>query len=104
MRTGRHLRTPSRQRVAVACMALLALATLVGAGMAGPVAVPLHEVPGALAALLRGGEGGMAATLLDLRLGRAATAFAVGAALSLSGVMMQSLLRHPRADPYVLGL
>jgi iron complex transport system permease protein len=46
----------------------------------------------------------MAATLLDLRLGRATSAFATGAALSLAGVMMQALVRNPLADPYVLGI
>src|SRR6185312_3671314 len=45
-----------------------------------------------------------AATLLQLRLVRAATAFAVGATLSLAGAMMQALLRNPLAEPYVLGI
>ena len=42
--------------------------------------------------------------LLELRLSRALAAFATGAALALAGVMMQSLLRNPLADPYVLGV
>lgn len=42
--------------------------------------------------------------LLSLRVPRALTAFAVGAALALSGALMQVLLRNPLADPYVLGL
>jgi iron complex transport system permease protein len=42
--------------------------------------------------------------LLDLRLGRACSAFVTGAALALAGVMMQALLRNPLADPYVLGI
>jgi iron complex transport system permease protein len=42
--------------------------------------------------------------LLDLRLARACSAFATGAALSLAGVMMQALVRNPLADPYVLGI
>jgi iron complex transport system permease protein len=46
----------------------------------------------------------MAATLLDLRLGRASSAFVTGAALALAGVMMQALVRNPLADPYVLGV
>ena len=44
------------------------------------------------------------AILFDLRLPRAATAFATGAALALAGVLMQVLLRNPLADPYVLGV
>lgn len=39
-----------------------------------------------------------------LRLPRAAAAWTVGALLSLSGCLMQVLLRNPLADPYVLGV
>ena len=41
--------------------------------------------------------------LLQLRLPRALTAFALGGLLALSGVLMQVLLRNPLADPYILG-
>ncbi|WP_034227997.1 putative F420-0 ABC transporter permease subunit [Actinotalea ferrariae] len=40
----------------------------------------------------------------DLRLPRVLTAAAVGAGLALCGAVMQSLLRNPLADPYLLGL
>lgn len=46
----------------------------------------------------------LAGTLVDLRMSRAASAMATGAALSLAGVLMQALLRNPLADPYVLGV
>jgi len=39
-----------------------------------------------------------------IRLPRAAAAWAVGALLSLSGCLMQVLLRNPLADPYILGV
>jgi iron complex transport system permease protein len=39
-----------------------------------------------------------------LRLPRAMAAWAVGALLSLSGCLMQVLLRNPLADPYILGV
>ncbi len=39
-----------------------------------------------------------------LRLPRLAAAWSVGALLSLSGCLMQVLLRNPLADPYVLGV
>ncbi|MCE2679093.1 MAG: iron ABC transporter permease [Burkholderiales bacterium] len=42
--------------------------------------------------------------LYELRLPRTLTAMAVGGLLSLSGVLMQVLLRNPLADPYVLGI
>jgi len=40
----------------------------------------------------------------ELRLPRAAAAFAVGGLLAVAGALMQVLLRNPLADPYVLGL
>jgi iron complex transport system permease protein len=88
----------------LALLAGLSLLALAAAGVAGSVAVPLAELPAALLAVARGHADGMAATLLDLRLGRASSAFATGAALSLAGVMMQALVRNPLADPYVLGI
>jgi len=39
-----------------------------------------------------------------LRIPRATAAWAVGALLSLSGCLMQVLLRNPLADPYILGV
>jgi iron complex transport system permease protein len=43
------------------------------------------------------------ALILDLRLPRALTAFAVGGLLAVAGVLMQVLLRNPLAEPYILG-
>lgn len=52
-----------------------------------------------------GGGGDLAsAVILDLRLPRAAAAFAVGGLLALSGALLQVLLRNPLADPYILGV
>ncbi len=42
--------------------------------------------------------------ILDIRLVRSITALAVGAALSVSGLQMQTLFRNPLAGPYVLGI
>jgi iron complex transport system permease protein len=42
--------------------------------------------------------------LWRLRLPRALAAWTVGALLSLSGCLMQVLLRNPLADPYILGV
>lgn len=93
-----------RAIVTVGGLALFALASLIFSGMTGSVSIALADMPAALRDLLHGQTTTLAATLLELRLNRAATAFVTGAALSLSGVMMQALLRNPLADPYVLGL
>ncbi|MDM5181474.1 iron ABC transporter permease [Massilia sp. DJPM01] len=98
-RTMRH-----RASVVITALSLLALASLVIAGMVGSVPVPLAEMPGALMALAKGDTSTLAATLLDLRLSRALVAFVTGGALALAGVMMQALLRNPLAEPYVLGI
>lgn len=42
--------------------------------------------------------------LLQLRLPRVITAILAGAALSVSGLMMQTLFRNPLAGPYILGV
>nr|WP_315401967.1 iron ABC transporter permease [uncultured Duganella sp.] len=95
-----------QQRAAVTLtgLALFAVASLVFSGMTGSVAIPFSDIPAAVGDLLHGRTTTLSATLLDLRLGRATTAFVTGAALSLAGVMMQALLRNPLADPYVLGI
>ncbi|WP_317204219.1 iron ABC transporter permease [Janthinobacterium sp.] len=98
-RTMRH-----RAGIILAALLALALASLIFSGATGSVALPLAELPAALRDLLHGNTDSLAATLLELRLGRALTAFVTGAALSLAGVMMQALLRNPLADPFVLGL
>ena len=46
----------------------------------------------------------LAGIVLGLRLPRALVAAAVGGMLALSGALLQSLLRNPLADPYVLGV
>ncbi len=95
---------PHRALIVIAGLSAAALASLIFSGMVGSVPVPLADMPGALAELAHGQAGTLAATLLDLRLSRALTAFVTGAALALAGVMMQALLRNPLADPYVLGI
>lgn len=42
--------------------------------------------------------------LMDIRLPKAITAVLAGAALSMSGLMMQTLFRNPLAGPYILGV
>lgn len=42
--------------------------------------------------------------VLELRLPRSLSAFAVGGLLALAGALLQVLLRNPLADPYILGV
>ncbi|MCG2585563.1 iron ABC transporter permease [Massilia sp. TS11] len=93
-----------RQRQILLALGACALAVLVLSCLVGSVSLPLAELPASLWQIVRGEAVSMDATLLELRLSRAASAFATGAGLSLAGVMMQALLRNPLADPYVLGI
>ena len=61
--------------------------------------------PAELWQAIHGTDTGLAqSVILELRLPRAAAAFAVGGLLALSGALLQVLLRNPLADPYVLGI
>ncbi|TQK00119.1 iron ABC transporter permease [Herbaspirillum sp. SJZ107] len=95
---------PQRAFLIVGALLLAAVASLLVAGMTGSIAIAPGELPAALVQVLHGRSDSMAATLLELRAGRALTAFVTGGALALAGVMMQALLRNPLADPYILGI
>ena len=68
----------------------------------GAVAVPLGDVWAALT----GGDcpRATAKIILNIRLIKAVVALLAGAALSVSGLLMQTLFRNPLAGPYVLGI
>jgi len=88
----------------LAALAAAALLSLLFACVVGSVALSAGELLEALRDIAGGAPSTLAATLLELRLTRALSAFAIGGMLSLAGVMMQALLRNPLADPYVLGV
>lgn len=84
----------------LALLLAISVATLLLACASGSVALG----PGQLWQVLQGQGDALATTLLQLRLERALTAWITGAALALAGLLMQSLLRNPLADPYVMGV
>lgn len=69
---------------------------------AGAVSIPLKDVWAALT----GGDcpRATAKIILNIRLIKAVVALLAGAALSVSGLQMQTLFRNPLAGPYVLGI
>jgi iron complex transport system permease protein len=96
-----------------AALPLLGLAVLgaLAVGVAlGPVTVPLHEmvltVLQKLGFSVSGAEIPRAHAIIigEIRLPRALAAALVGAALGLSGAVMQGVFRNPLASPYILGL
>lgn len=68
----------------------------------GSVYIPIEEILGILA---RSGERSENALIIKaFRLPKMLTAVLAGAALSVSGLQMQTLFRNPLAGPYVLGI
>jgi iron complex transport system permease protein len=84
-----------------ALLATAALASLLASLLSGSVASSFDDV---WTALTRNQAGLAHDVILELRLPRALTAFAAGAALATAGVLMQVLLRNPLADPFVMGV
>lgn len=68
----------------------------------GSVSIPLKDVWNAL--LYADGDVTTVKIVKDIRLIKAIVAVATGVALSISGLMMQTLFRNPLAGPYVLGI
>lgn len=69
----------------------------------GSVSIPLEEV----VRILLGQEAAKASwgnIVLNYRLPQAMTAVLAGAALGISGLMMQTFFRNPLADPFILGI
>ena len=80
--------------------ALAAFAMLLSAAK-GSVDIPLGEVIG----ILGGAQGGANAQILwNIRLPRTIVAALVGINLSLSGAILQAILRNPLADPHIIGI
>ena len=67
----------------------------------GSINIPFREI---MDVLTGKGESINAEILLNFRLPKALTAILTGAALSVAGLMMQTLFRNPLAEPYILGV
>jgi iron complex transport system permease protein len=90
-----------RASMTLALVVLVLLASLLSltSGAAGLGAADL------LAALTGGGLSARdQVVLFDIRLPRLALGLAVGAALAVSGVLLQGLFRNPLADPGIVGV
>ena len=87
----------------LALLVSIAFATTIGPSDLGPsdaLAVTIERLGGPDSGLSQISS----AIIWDLRLPRAALAGVCGAGLALCGVVLQSLLRNPLADPFVLGI
>lgn len=88
--------------------AVLLTASIAVAITIGPAAVSVRDVYGIVAEHLGAGPSGAGriqdGIVWELRLPRALLAAICGAGLALCGAILQSLLRNPLADPFVLGV
>jgi iron complex transport system permease protein len=67
----------------------------------GSINIPFREI---MDVITGKGESINTEILLNFRLPKALTAILTGAALSVAGLMMQTLFRNPLAEPYILGV
>jgi iron complex transport system permease protein len=91
-----------RAAAITAMLALLVVLFLLRLAV-GSVAIPLQDV----IAVLTGGEAEKPVwqtIILEYRMPQALTAILAGAALGISGLLMQTLFRNPLADPFILGV
>ncbi|GGS46731.1 iron chelate uptake ABC transporter family permease subunit [Streptomyces griseoviridis] len=98
------IRTPLLTAAGLAALAVsVAVAVTIG-----PADISTADVWSSVAAHLGLGESGLAllrdGIVWDLRMPRTLLAAVCGAGLALCGAVMQSLLRNPLADPFVLGV
>jgi len=102
--SGRRQRTVPLLGLAAALVLAVAFATAIGA-----VPIPLSTVLGAIGHQLGIASGPTTwsdadqTIVVSIRLPRVVAAALVGAALAVSGVLYQGLLRNPLADPFVIG-
>lgn len=91
-----------RRRISiVAVFAALACIGFVLSIMKGSVEIPAAEIG---QALTEGAEGIHAQILMNIRLPRTIVAALVGVHLSLSGAILQAIMKNPLADPHIIGI
>ncbi|MBY5319279.1 FecCD family ABC transporter permease [Rhizobium leguminosarum] len=94
---------------ALTMAALLLLGLMISLAVSiGEIAIPLATTAEAVSNRLFGTDFELSrihqGIVWDYRLSRALVAASAGASLSLSGAILQALLRNPLAEPYVLGI
>lgn len=101
-REGKHgISTNQRRAVLLGLLAAFACAGFFLSIVAGSVKIPAGEIWSALS-----GEGGGTheQILWNIRLPRTIVAALVGINLSLSGAILQAIMKNPLADPHIIGI
>lgn len=88
-------------------MALILIASILGAVSLGAVTIPIEQVLSSLFSAVTAqspAEPIIGQIIIELRLPRVLLAFVAGAGLALSGAILQLVTRNPLADPYLFGI
>lgn len=97
-----------RGRIALGLLAALLLVTGIASLGIGPLPLPPSEVVAVLAQRIGLDLGPVSAqsalVVLEIRMPRTLTGMLVGAALAVSGAVLQGLFRNPLADPGLIGV
>ncbi|GGZ65013.1 ABC transporter permease [Streptomyces subrutilus] len=99
-RSGLSLRFHGRTLLVTVALAAILLAVMLVSLTTGDFTLSVPEVLGALTG---NGSGGADFIVNTLRMPRLVTALCVGAALSVSGAVLQSLTRNPLGSPDIIG-
>ena len=91
----------AKNRIPFVLLSLLLLACFILNISLGSVDIGIRD---SLMALVKPDDGPTSYIIWNYRLPKAITAILVGAGLSLSGLLMQTLFRNPLAGPFVLGI
>jgi iron complex transport system permease protein len=93
---------PNRSRALIAALALAAVSLFLADLALGSVRIPLDSLVDSF--LGRGADPAWTSILRLFRLPKALTALAAGAALAVSGLILQTVFRNPLAGPDSLGI
>ena len=92
----------SRTTILFMLLSFVALAMFIVDIAVGSVNLSLDAIWGVLTGTTT--QSAIRSIVIDIRLVKAIMAILAGAALSLSGLQMQTLFRNPLAGPYILGV
>ncbi|MFC9096587.1 iron ABC transporter permease [Streptomyces sp. NPDC057072] len=108
VRDSATARSPERMRIPSRTMLLVTVATLtavlVGVTVAGVLLGDTKLLLGDVFHWAQGTAGESVSFVLDTRVPRVLTALLAGAALALSGTLVQAVTRNPLAEPGILGV
>ncbi len=91
-------------RLVMAMLAAAVVLAMLAAAAGGAVAIPWARIPGLLWGAQEPGEALLRNILVDIRLPRVLFSALAGAALALTGAVIQALFRNPLAEPGLVGI